>query len=128
YGDLTEILASANAIQVAHRLESVKLVPDNGGNPGDATHHAYLFSEGVSRPEITAANRRRLFASAVTASDYRDQGRPSSWSSTVDRLASDYDYAGATPRLIVLSAGNSEGMTAWSNYHASLTTNLIHDP
>jgi len=128
YGDLTEALASAHPVQVGHRLESVKLLPDEGANVGDARHHAYLFAEGVSRPEISAPNRRRLFTSAVTASDYRDRGRPSSWSSTVDRLAADYDGAGASPRLFVLSAGNSDGPAAWSAYHASLSTNLIHDP
>lgn len=128
YGDLTEALASAHSVQVVHRLESVKLLPDEGANVGDAKHHAYLFAEGVSRPEISAPNRRRLFTSAVTASDYRDRGRPSSWSSAVDRLAADYDGAGAFPRLFVLSAGNSDGPVAWSTYHASLSTNLIHDP
>src|SRR5882672_143776 len=128
YGDLTETLASADPVQVVHRLESVKLLPDEGANVGDAKHHAYLFAEGVSRPEISAPNRRRVFASAVTASDYRDRGRPSSWSSTVDRLAADSEGAGAFPRLFVLSAGNSDGPVAWSAYHASLSTNLIHDP
>lgn len=128
YGDLTDTLASAHPVQVVHRLESVKLLPDEGANVGDATHHAYLFAEGVSRPEISAPNRRRLFTSAVTASDYRDRGRPSSWSSTVDRLAADDKGTGAFPRLFVLSAGNSDGPVAWSTYHASLSTNLIHDP
>lgn len=128
YGDLTETLVSAHPVQVGHRLESVKLLSNEGANEGGADHHAYLFAEGVSRPEISAPNRRRLFTSAVTASDYRDRGRPSSWSSIVDRLASDYDGMGASPRLFVLSAGNSDGQTAWSHYHASLSTNLIHDP
>ncbi len=128
YGDLTEVLTSAHPVQVSHRLESVKLLPDDGGNVGDAKHHAYLFAESVGRPEISAPNRHRLFTSAVTASDYRDRGRPSSWSSTVDRLAADFDGAGEFPRLFVLSAGNTDDMVAWSTYHHSLSTNLIHDP
>ncbi|MBN0002280.1 hypothetical protein JTL74_34085, partial [Pseudomonas aeruginosa] len=78
YGDLTDALASADSINVPHRLESVKLIPAEGANEGDARHHAYLFTEGVARPEISAPNRSRVFASAVTASDYRDRGRPSS--------------------------------------------------
>ncbi len=128
YGDLTESLSSPHPIHVAHRLESVKLLPDDGGNVGDAKHHAYLFAEGVSRPEVTAPNRLRLFTSAVTASDYRDRGRPSAWSSTVDRLSSDYDGSGAFPRLFVLSAGNTTDPGAWATYPESLSTNLIHDP
>ena len=127
FGDLTEALASDAPILVPHRLESVKMTPNDGANAGDAKLHAYLFGEAVSRPEIAAPDRPRVFSSAVTASDYRDRGRPSSWSATVDRLASDADGAGQFPRLIVLSAGNSEG-SAWLEYPDSLGTNLIHDP
>lgn len=42
YGDLTDALASADSINVPHRLESVKLIPAEGANEGDARHHAYL--------------------------------------------------------------------------------------
>jgi hypothetical protein len=128
YGDLTDPLGSADPVAVMHRLESVKLVPSDGANDGDAKHHAYLFAEAVSRPEIAAPMRSRVYASAVTASDYRDRGRPSSWSSAVDRLAADADGLGQFPRLFVLSAGNTREHDAWVNYPASLSTNLIHDP
>lgn len=128
YGDLSEALASAALIDVPHRLESVKLVPEAGANEGDARHHAYLFAEGVARPEVAAPNRSRVFTSAVTASDYRDRGRPSAWSSAVDRLAADTDGAGQYPRLFVLSAGNIRDLGAWNDYPASLSTNLVHDP
>jgi hypothetical protein len=128
YGDLTDALASADSINVPHRLESVKLIPAEGANEGDARHHAYLFMEGVARPEISAPNRSRVFASAVTASDYRDRGRPSSWSAAVDSLAADTDGVGESPRLFVLSAGNTRDPNAWAGYPDSLSTNLVHDP
>ena len=128
YGDLIDALAADGFLHVAHRLESVKLTPNDGANPGTAKHHAYLFAEGVSRPEIAAPQRRRVFTSAVTASDYRDRGRPSSWSSAVDRLAADADGAGQFPRLFILSAGNTIQHDAWMTYPASLSTNLVHDP
>jgi hypothetical protein len=128
YGDLTEALATDGLLHVAHRIESVKLTPGEGENQGDAKHHAYLFAEGVSRPEITAPLRRRVFTSAVTASDYRDRGRPSSWSSAVDRLAADADGTGQFPRLFILSAGNTREHDAWITYPDSLSTNLVHDP
>lgn len=127
YGDLVEALASTAPISVPHRIESVKIILGEGANEGDAKLHAYLFGEAVSRPEIAAPDRRRVFSSAVTASDYRDRGRPSSWSATVDQLASDTDGAGQFPRLFVLSAGNSD-RSAWLAYPESLGTNLIHDP
>lgn len=128
YGDLTDALSSADAISVPHRLESVKLVPAEGANEGDARHHAYLFAEGVARPEISAPARARVFTSAVTASDYRDRGRPSSWSAAVDGLAADADGAGENPRLFVLSAGNNRDANAWATYPDCLATNLVHDP
>ena len=128
YGDLTDALSSTDPISVPNRLESVKLVPAEGANEGDARHHAYLFTEGVARPEISAPNRLRVFTSAVTASDYRDRGRPSSWSAAVDGLAADTDGAGDSPRLFVLSAGNTRDSNAWTGYPNSLSTNLVHDP
>jgi len=128
YGDLTDALSSTDSINISHRLESVKLIPAEGANQGDARHHAYLFIEGVARPEISAPNRSRVFASAVTASDYRDRGRPSSWSATVDDLAADTGGGGAHPRLFVLSAGNTNDSSAWAEYPNSLSTNLVHDP
>lgn len=128
YGNLTDALASADLINVPHRLESVKLMPAEGANEGDARHHAYLFTEGVARPESSAPNRARVFASAVTASDYRDRGRPSSWSAAVDGLAADTDGDGEHSRLFVLSAGNTRDPNAWADYPAALSTNLVHDP
>lgn len=128
FGDLTEPVASATPIDVGHRLESVKLLTERGANPGGATLHASLFSEAVARPEIAYPNRLRVFSSAVTAADYRDRGRPSSWSSIVDSLASDPDGYGQFPRLFIQAAGNADDSAAWLDYPASATTNLIHDP
>lgn len=128
FGDLTDTLAANDPVLLAHRLESVKLTPAQGANQDEARHHGYLFGEAVSRPEIAAPTRPRVFTSAVTSADARDRGRPSAWSATVDRLASDYDGDGAFPRLFVLSAGNTDSELAWSTYPASLTTNGIRDP
>lgn len=128
FGDLADALASTDPVVLVHRLESVKLTPEQGANQGDAKHHGYLFAEAVGRPEVAAPTRPRVFASAVTSDDDRDRGRPSAWSGTVDRLASDYDGDGQFPRLFVLSAGNADSEIAWSTYPASLGTNGIRDP
>lgn len=127
-GDLSEALATAGPLTVAHRLESVKLTPEQGVNPGDSRQHGYLFAEAVSRPEIAASARPRVYTSAVTSSDDRDRGRPSAWSSTVDRLACDYDGGGQFPRLFVLCAGNTEDAQSWNDYPVSLSTRGIRDP
>jgi hypothetical protein len=127
-GDLTAELASADPIEIGHRLESVKLLQADGGNVGDSRHHGYLTSEAVARPEVTDPNRRRVFGMAVTARDNRDRGRPSSWSAAIDRLASDADADNATPRLIIISGGNINDSNAWENYPDSNGTDSIHDP
>ncbi len=128
YGNLTDALATMHPISIGHRLESVKLVPSDGANGSDAQHHGYLTQEAVSRPVVTAPNRKRLFSMAVTAKDNRDRGRPSAWSASIDRLTSDADEQGAEPKLFIISAGNIEDPNAWIEYPDSNTTDCIHDP
>ena len=128
FGDLVNSLATDDPIIASHRLESVKLTPEQGANTGDSRLYGHLFSEAVARPEIEAPMRPRVFTSAVTSDDDRDRGKPSAWSSAVDRLASDYDGNGQFPRLFVLCAGNTEDAQSWNTYPASLSSRGIRDP
>lgn len=128
YGDLVDMLDSNEIFHINHLLESVKLTPGAGANIGRNELHADLFSQAINRPEISAPLRPRVFSSAVTSIDFRDRGRPSSWSSMVDRLTSDADGDREFPRLVVQSAGNETDLDAWAEYPSSITTNLIHDP
>lgn len=128
FGDLVTPVASNDPIGVVPRLESVKLVQGNGHNLGTAELHAALFSDAVAQPEISFPARRRVFGSAVTATDYRDRGRPSSWSAAVDGLAADSDGNGEFPRLFILSAGNTVDPSTWFDFPDSASTSLIHDP
>lgn len=127
-GNLTELLAGSDPVLIGHRLESVKLLQDDGAGGADPQHHGYLTVEAAARPEVTAPNRRRVFGMAVTARDNRDRGRPSAWSSAIDSLAADVDALGATPRLFVVSAGNIDDPNAWKESPASNDTDGIHDP
>lgn len=127
-GNLTDVLVTNEPVVVSHRLESVKLIPEDGANGGDPQLHGYLTSEAVSRPAITAPHRKRVYSMAITARDNRDRGRPSAWSATVDRLAFDADEQGESPRLFVVSAGNIKDPNAWMEYPHSNTTDGIHDP
>lgn len=128
YGDMFDAIISQGGIDISHRLESVKLISEPGEQNGDAHDHAYLFSMAVTRPEILFGERKRVFSSAVTATDYRDFGKPSAWSAMVDSLASDTGSEPAFPRLFVLSAGNILNRNHWQTYPASLSVNQIHDP
>ena len=92
-GDLTPLVEGTDPLAFDHRLESVKLLPEPGGD-GDSRHHGYVTGEAVARPEIAAPRRLRVFGMAVTTPDARDRGRPSAWSAAVDALAADVEGAG----------------------------------
>ena len=127
-GDLNELLAGTDPVEIDHRLESVKLIPLDGVPGAGPRHHGYLTVEAAARPEVTAPFRRRVFGMAVTARDDRDRGRPSAWSAAIDSLAVDFDGDGANPRLLVVSAGNVRDSNAWSDYPDSNDTDGVHDP
>ena len=127
-GNLADTLESREPVVIGHRLESVKLLPQDGANTGDARLHGYLTVEAVSRSEVTAPLRPRVFGMAVTASDYRDRGEPSAWSAALDRLAADSDGDGETTRLLLVAAGNIIDNDAWADYPASNSLEGIHDP
>ena len=127
-GDLASILDSHEVVEIGHRIESVKLLQHDGDNTEDARHHGYLTSEAVARPEVSNANRKRVFGMAVTARDNRDRGRPSAWSAAVDSLAADAEGGNAASRLLIVSAGNIDDPNAWLEYPASNSSDGIHDP
>ena len=82
YGDLQGHLESNEPVTIKHYLESVKILPPTGSNPvelwGDIT------KQGISKAEIQADDRKRIICMPVSAEDTRDQGRPSSWSASID--------------------------------------------
>lgn len=101
YGDLVPVLNGNGPIELAHRLESVKILPDHGSNDPDLYGH--ITASAIGRAEVTAPQRPRAVCLAITAEGDHWRGRPSSWSAALDDLA--YG-AGTEQRLIVVSAGN----------------------
>ncbi len=123
YGDLTDLLADNTPTVLAHQLESVKILPPNGSN--EPHLYGQITAEAVARAEIFAPDRKRNFCMAVTATDFRDAGQPSSWSAGIDSLCSGaFDE---TRRLIIVSAGNTEREERHNFPHNNLTEG-IHDP
>ena len=97
-GDLKKLCASREAVSIFLCLESVKIVP----RPPMVNRHelwGYVTAQAISRAEVQAPQRNRLLCLAVAATDSRDQGRPSSWSGQLDKLASGADYM---KRLIIV--------------------------
>lgn len=126
YGDLTPLLESSSLVSIPHILESVKILPHNGEN--EPNLWGYITAQGVSKAEIQAPERKRTYCLAVTATDTRDRGRPSSWSAKIDQLAAMWDEQ----RLFIISGGNSlhtMGVEeAAQQYPHIQLTDSVHDP
>jgi hypothetical protein len=125
YGDILELLNGGGPIRVSHVLESAKILPP----PPDLNPKrlwGLLTAQGISRAEIQQPRRKRIVCLAVTATDDRDRGRPSSWSGAIDEMAA--GYSDNNPRLIIVSAGNVNDPDNWRNYPTDNLTNQVHDP
>ena len=123
YGDLIEALSNNGPINLKHRLESVKILPPNGSNPTELW--GYITSQGVSLAEIQASERKRIYCMAVTATDTRDRGRPSSWSGQLDQIIAGTDDD--VQRLLIVSTGNADPASQ-AQYPDAQLTDSIHDP
>jgi len=115
-GPLGPLLDGTRQIDLIHRLESVKFVPDGAGGH-DPTSYGVVTADATAEPEISS-QRSRVFCMPVTSTPDR-AGEPSLWSAAVDALAvgtavgrSDQgvDLIGlpddTAKRLFVVSAGN----------------------
>ena len=123
YGDLTEALANPLPIQLTHRLESVKITP-NPDFHTDKRLYGAITRDSIARVEI-AADRQRVFCMAVSTTDDRDRGRPSSWSATIDAISSGAEDE--QQRLVILSAGNTDPQYR-HQYPNNNLTDEVHDP
>jgi len=105
FGDLTTAVQTMNPIQVRHRLESAKIIPDVGHNP----HHLLgaVTRKGINAVEATTDRRRTFTMATTTVDDTPHDGAPTSWSSEVDQLASGVSGDKKIKRLVLVSAGNS---------------------
>jgi len=123
FGDLTKVLQHCHPIGIDHCLESAKILPPQGSNDPDL--YGEITIQGMYRAAIQAPNRNRIGCMAVTSEDGRDRGRPSSWSSAIDKLTSGYDDDNR--KLLVVSAGNTEKQQ-WAGYPQSNLEYSVSDP
>jgi len=121
--DLAELLSSKDSVQLAHRLESVRILPPKPLR-NERRLYGAITSQAISRVEIDAPIRNRSFCMAITT-DGKDRGRPSSWSGAIDQIC-----AGITdenPRLFFVAAGNSD-INQRHLYPDSNDTDNVQDP
>ena len=116
YGDLRTVLEGADAVEIPHRLESSKVIPDAGQNP----HHLLgdITRKAIDAVEIEPERVRTFSLATTTDEDRPHSGAPTSWSSEIDQLAAGISGALKQSRLIVTSAGNIQRQHGGiENYH-----------
>lgn len=124
YGDLKEALIGFDKIKINHRLESLKIIPDKGQNPPEL--YGDITGQIISNAIIDNPNRQRIICMAVTAPNYQSEdGRPSSWSASIDELTS--GYIDDIKKLFVISAGNND-ISNEAEYPDSNYTSIVQNP
>lgn len=126
YGNLTEVLAQREPVDVPFALEAVKIVPPKAILNTDEKHAGEYTAQGVAIAEAARPNRTRVWCLA-TSMDEKNDGRPSSWSSRVDQLAAGVDNGGETRRMICVSAGNVP-VSEWNDYPRANDKHPIQNP
>lgn len=125
FGDLTDVLTTTDRVQIFHQLESVKLI--NASAPHDPEIYGQVTIECVNRAIVMSPTRKRLFCMAITSEDGRDRGKPSSWSSAVDKIAFGGTGVSDDKNLILVSVGNVLHDNA-EEYPSKNKIEFVHDP
>jgi hypothetical protein len=150
YGDLHGAVLETGAINLRHRLESVKFLPDRGDNDEDL--YGAVMARAVNQPEIQAVDRPRVFMLAITArrpnlsadgeaAEAPEAGKPTSWSAAIDALSfgraiddtdPKFTYLDRDeprrPRLFVVSAGNIRDITVTDDHLERSDLEPVEDP
>ncbi|SMX95220.1 Subtilase family protein [Brevibacterium sp. Mu109] len=137
YGPLDDLLTGSGAVQLHHRLESVRVLPNRGEPDTDPRDYGTVTVDAVARTEATT-QRRRVFCMPISTEPDRP-GAPTLWSSTVDALAVGTDIVrdgeqlqlltapdADSSRLMIVAAGNVD---TYSNDHRiESDTSAVEDP
>ncbi len=137
YGPLDDLLTGSGDVQLHHRLESVRVLPNPGEPATDPRDYGTVTVDAVARTEATT-QRRRVFCLPISTDPDRP-GVPTLWSSTVDALAAGTDIVRDgeqlqlltapdpdASRLIVVAAGNVDSYTA--DHRTESDTSAVEDP
>ena len=123
YGDLMPLMVGTGSVLLTHRLESVKILPDQDEN--EPRLYGAITAESIARAEVQAPDRHRAVCLAVTSDVGTNRGRPSSWSAAVDQLCFGDE---TTRRLLLISAGNIREGLSKAGYPARNETESIENP
>lgn len=126
FGDLRNLMLSTSEWEQLHRLESVKLIRSSTNHHPD--NYGAVTLAAINEPESIAPRRPRVFCMAVTASGPNTFGNPSSWSTAIDIAAAGAQDETDVPRVILVSAGNTDQHDGTFSYPGTLHSNPIEDP
>lgn len=128
--DVAAHLGHNNPIQLKHRLESVKILPPTGHNQEE--HYGWITQEAAARAAVNAPERKRVFCLAVTASGRNRNGRPTAWSSAIDKISigldDDLNINDNKKQLFVVSAGNIRDTLSPAGYPTQNMMESIENP
>ena len=126
YGnEMESLLQSSETKEIPFQLESVKLIPESG-NHNEKELYGLRTKQAISRAEVERPNQNRTVCLAVTSEDHHDEGRPSSWSGSLDQLCAGTEDN--IKRQIIVAAGNILSPDEWKRYPESNITQAIQDP
>ncbi|WP_295233006.1 S8 family peptidase [Sediminibacterium sp.] len=125
YGQMEEVLTTANKIYITHKLCSVKILPPHNQEQTPKELWGDITAQGISRAEIQNPEMQLIYCMAVTSKEDAERGRPSSWSGAIDNLAFG---EGENQKFIIISGGNIRDEDAWKNYPNSNFVTTIENP
>lgn len=126
-GDITELLANGELIELGHRIESIKILPDPP-SANEPENWGILTKEAIYRSHVNAPHVNKAFNLSVGALEGRNSGKPSAWSTAIDQVTSGENEQPGT--LMVVASGNAttEEPDCPINYPISNRRLSIHNP
>lgn len=129
YGDLVNAITSPERIAIYHGLESFKVIHPH--DPNDPAFYGSLTEYACSIPFVSFPDNARVFCLTITDSNTAYRGRPSSWSSAIDKIANGTIFEPQSRQLFIISGGNVDYITSAANagdYPIKNELESIHDP
>jgi hypothetical protein len=103
-GDLTSVLQETSTLSIFYQFESIKIIQANHAN--DPELYGKITIEAVSNAVTLNKDNKRIVCLAVTSDNTHHNGKPSSWSSAIDKLLFGEENEPNETTIAVISAGN----------------------
>ncbi|MCM2547308.1 S8 family peptidase, partial [Burkholderia glumae] len=124
FGDLHDALVSAAPIVLTHRVESGRILPQEGEN--DPELYGAITVNTAAALEERRPDWNRVYSLAITADSDSEGGLPTSWSAEIDKFTSAAEDG--RQRLFVVSAGNNHAISPDVGPWEQLELAEIEDP